>query len=69
LVRSYKKPEVGEYVFCGRKHEVEEFNGVIVRHGVWSDNLQVLVDEVAESAALPLFDADAAAQLAVAQGV
>lgn len=59
LVRSYKKPEVGEYVFCGRKHDLEEFNGVICRHGAWSRNLQVLVDEIAARSPLPLFDGSA----------
>ena len=55
LVRSYKKPEVGEYVYCGRKHDLEEFNGVICRHGAWSPNLTALVDEIAENR-MPLFD-------------
>jgi len=67
LVRSYKKPEVGEFVFCGRKHDLEEFNGVIRRHGAWSSNLQALVDEIAVAAPMPLFD-DAAAPLKKANG-
>lgn len=45
LVRYYKK-DGGRYVWCVRKHDVEEFTDVVTRHGAWKSDLEALCDEL-----------------------
>ncbi len=49
LVRYFSKNKSGGYDFKMRKHDVEEFNGVVNRHGAWDRRLQRLVDVIVES--------------------
>ncbi|MFA7455672.1 MAG: putative metallopeptidase [Desulfobulbaceae bacterium] len=48
LVRYYKK-DAGRFVWCMRKHDLEEFVGIAGRHGAWAKNLKDLVDELVKS--------------------
>jgi len=63
LVRYYSRAEAGAYRWIMRKHDVEEFDGVIERHGAWDRQLRRLVDVLVESPALPLLRAAAEKQV------
>jgi hypothetical protein len=54
LVRYYWRGESGGYAWVLRKHDVEEFHGVIERHGAWDSQLMRLVDVLVEREDLPL---------------
>ena len=49
LVRYYFLDKQGRYVFKIRKHDVEEFQGVVERHGAWARSLGRLIDVLVES--------------------
>ena len=48
LVRFYLTKD-GDYQFCMRNHEVEEFNGVAMRHGAHTRQLGRLIDVMVKS--------------------
>ena len=48
LVRFYHVDKTGSLTFCCRKHDVEEFRGVVDRHGLWARDLCRLVDVIKE---------------------
>ena len=48
LVRYYHTKN-GDYQFCMKKHEVEEFNGVARRHGPHTPQLSSLIDVLVDS--------------------
>jgi len=54
LVRYYWRGESGAYKWATRKHDVEEFHGVVERHGAWDSQLTKLVDVLVEREDLPL---------------
>jgi len=54
LVRYYWRGESGAYKWATRKHDVEEFHGVVERHGAWGSKLTKLVDVLVEREDLPL---------------
>jgi len=41
-----------------RKHEIEEFGGVIARNGIWKSDLVAIAEAVQKTKALPLFPAE-----------
>jgi len=49
LVRYYAKNKAGGYDFKMRRHDVEEFSGVVERHGAWDRCLRRLVDVIVEN--------------------
>jgi len=59
LVRYYSRTEAGSYRWVVRKHDVEEFQGVIERHGAWDRQLRRMVDVLVEREDLPLLRAAA----------
>jgi hypothetical protein len=48
LIRYFTKNKSGGYDFKMRKHDVEEFTGIVERHGAWDRRLQRLVDVIEE---------------------
>jgi hypothetical protein len=48
LVRFYKR-DGRDYVWCVRKHDVEEFTAVVSRHGAWKSDLKDFCDELVGS--------------------
>jgi hypothetical protein len=54
LVRYHWRGEAGGYAWIIRKHDVEEFHGVIERHGAWASQLKKMVDVLVEREDLPL---------------
>jgi len=59
LVRYYWRGESGDYAWVLRKHDVEEFHGVIERHGAWDSQLMKMVDVLVAREDLPLLRAAA----------
>lgn len=49
MVRYFAKNKAGGYDFKMRKHDIEEFNGIVARHGAWDRKLERLVDVITES--------------------
>ena len=49
LIRYFARNKSGGYDFKMRRHDVEEFTGVVDRHGAWGRRLQRLVDVIVES--------------------
>lgn len=49
LVRYYAKDKSGKLTFKMRKHDIEEFHGVVARHGQWSHALGRLIDVLVDS--------------------
>jgi hypothetical protein len=48
----------GRRVFRIRKHDIEEFNAVVLRHGVWKRDLQFFAQALAAADKKPLFAPD-----------
>jgi hypothetical protein len=59
LVRYYWRGESGAYKWATRKHDVEEFHGVVERHGDWDSQLMKMVDVLVAREDLPLLRAAA----------
>lgn len=53
-----KTDENGRVVYRIRKHDIEEFQEIVARHGCWKDELEKFVGAALESKKLPLFDAE-----------
>ncbi len=56
LIRYYARTKDGELTWKLRKHDVEEFHGVIARRGAWCTPLSKLVDVLHSGPAEPLFE-------------
>ncbi len=58
-------PETGEtkldernrIVWRTRKHDIEEFQGIVQRHGLWKRDLEMFAEAIMQSKKSPLFDA------------
>ena len=57
LVRYWATDPQGRLMWKMKKHEVEEFHGVIRRHGAWDGGLSTLVDVLVEHEGPGLFEA------------
>jgi len=57
LVRYYHRDKEGRIKWVMRKHDVEEFAGVVERHGPWRRDLRLLVDVLVQREDLPLLKA------------
>lgn len=51
----HKVDERGRFLFRIRRHDVEEFNDIIQRHGIWKIDLQRLAELLAQKRKSPLF--------------
>lgn len=49
LVRYYAKDPAGRYQYKMRRHDIEEFHGIVQRHGAWDLRLERLVDVIIEN--------------------
>lgn len=46
MVRHYKSSGDGKYLYCARKHEIQDFCGVLRRHGGWNTTAARMIDAV-----------------------
>jgi hypothetical protein len=51
-----KTDERGRVVYRIRKHDVEEFQDVVARHGMWKGDLEKFADAIADKSSRPLLD-------------
>jgi hypothetical protein len=50
-----KRDEHGRPVFRIRRHDIEEFSGVVERHGAWRHEIETFVKALGEARSAPLF--------------
>ena len=49
LIRYQHADKAGRVSFKMRRHDIEEFNGVVARHGAWNSKVAKLVDVMVEN--------------------
>ena len=68
LIRYYHRDDDDALTWKLRKHDVEEFHGVVDRYGAWDRCLATLVDVLVEDEPTPLLDLPAGRQVGTRRG-